>query len=210
MNKGVSKNVLFVFLLTLTIFSVVEYVSSLKEKQDLLRKIDKMGERQAVLEKEKQNLLQGVAKEKERGESLSQENSELRDNLRAGKRRLARLFVALSEAQRQNHELNPGAPLLKSEDVDLREQQTKLKLELSRIREENNELKARFNSVAELKKAIKELKIKKRKEKVTAEVEPEVPAKKTIEGNRGFMMKDSKFTYPAKVKIEVIPAPRKE
>lgn len=50
----------------------------------------------------------------------------------------------------------------------------------------------KLSSVDELKKAIRELK-----------------RRAKIEGNRGFLIKDGQLTTPAKVKIEVIPAPRK-
>lgn len=31
-----------------------------------------------------------------------------------------------------------------------------------------------------------------------------------IEGNRGYLLKDGKFTLPSRVRIEVVPAPEKE
>jgi hypothetical protein len=67
-----------------------------------------------------------------------------------------------------------------------------------------------MESVAELKKAIAELKKKTRQ--TTKEVKREIRKKtidKNTEGNIGFLVKEGKSTYSGKVVIEVMPAETK-
>ncbi|MCX5702902.1 MAG: hypothetical protein NT066_00150 [Candidatus Omnitrophica bacterium] len=196
MNKGLLKNILIVLLLTIAIFSVFKYIWLLKEKYDLLVILNQVKAQVATLEEEKQNLLQSLEKEKESRQKLSQENLGLKENLKAGKRKLTKLF----REQEALEELNYKFSLLKAENVALTEKTKKLS-------EENENLKAKVSSISGLKDAIREL--KKQARKVVSIVIRHKP-ERIIEGNRGFLIKDGKYTSPAKVKIEVIPVASKE
>lgn len=195
---------LIAFLIGITIFSVFQYAASLKEKLDLKNDLSQIKKQVMDLELEKQNLLQAVEQEKEAQKALGQENSELKESLKVNTDKLAKLDADFQGAQNTIEQLNSKIALVKAENMALRAKREKLALELSSVSQEKDALKARLSSVAELKKVIKEL--KKQVRKSTGELKEIAAAQRIIEGNRGFLIKDGKPTYPAKVKIEVIPA----
>lgn len=185
--------ILIALLCGITIFSVFKYVSALREKYELLTKVEQIKQEMASLEEEKLNLLQTLEKEKKLQEQLNDEISMLKDYLRASKARMDKLFTD----KKQIGELNSLLSLLKTENKALRE-------EKERIAREKENLNAKLNSVAELKKAIQEL--RKQMFKVGIQIKKKVDATQSSEGNRGFVIKDGKPTYSGKIKIEVMPA----
>lgn len=198
MGKGLLKNILIVALSTIAIFCVFKYAWILKEKNDLLIVLNEANERIGAQEKEKQNLLQALEKEKELENKLSIENSSLQANLQASSRRLTKAIRLVKETQNALQDLSAKYSLLKAENTALKEQETKFS-------QENENLKAKLSSIAELKKAIRELKKQVRKiVSAASRQKAELPLR-IVEGNRGYLIKDGKYTYPAKVKIEVIP-----
>jgi len=181
MNKGLLKNILIVLLLTIAVFGIFKYKLVLNEKYELLNTLSQVREQAATLEKEKQNLLQDIDKIK----GLEQG---LKANLKASRIRLTKLFTEDNETRKALEESSYRFSLLKIENITLKEQK-------EQVSQENENLKAKLNSIEELKKTITELS----EHKDQAE-----------EGNKGFLIKDGQFTYPAKVKIEVVPASQKE
>lgn len=206
MNKPLFKNILIVLLLTITVFSVFKHILALKEKDELSNTLNQVKKQAATLKKEKQNLLETLEKEKELQQKLAQQNSILKENLKAGKIRLTKLFRDVFEKQRSIEQLNSQLSISKAENKALIEEENKLKAELTRVSQENENLNAKLSSIAELKKAIRELKKMRKVSKVSIEIKQKEQNEKIIEGNRGFLIKDGKITYPAKVRIEVIPA----
>ncbi len=203
MNKGLFKNIFIVLLISITIFSVFKYGSSLKEKYALLNTLNQIKEQVTTLENDKQGLLEKLGEEKELNAQLNGEVSEIKDYLRASKERLAKLFADYGQAQKTIEDLNSKFSILKSENTALRDEKEKLDTQLTQVSQEKNSLKAKLSSITELKKRIRELKRQMRR--VTAH---KPKARKIIEGNRGFLIKNGKPTYPAKIKIEVIPVPQ--
>ena len=211
MNKSLPKNILIVLLLTLTVFSVFKYILALKEKEELSQALNQVREQAATLEKEKQNLLEVLKKEKELKQRVIQQNSVFKDNLKASKIRLRRLFRDVREKQNSIEQLNSQISISKAENKALVEKEGKLKVELTQVAQENESLKEKLSSIIELKKAIRELKKTHKVNKVNIETKQKAQAEKIVEGNYGYLIKDGQITYPAKVKIEVIPvAPKKE
>ena len=206
MNKTRLKNILLVFLLSVTIFSVFKYILSLKEKYDLSALLNQAKEQAAALENEKQNLLQEIDKEKALQEKLTQENTALKDNLKTDEEKLANLGADFTVAQKTIEQLNSNFSLLKAENIALIEKKNTLNTKLSQVSQENDSLKARMSSIAELKKSIRELKRQMRR--VGIVMKQKVQTERIIQGTRGFLIRDGKFTYPAKVRIEVTPAPK--
>ncbi len=99
---------------------------------------------------------------------------------------------------------------MRSENTNLRSEQEEFRSKLSVALAEKEALEKKMNSVFELKKAIKALHKKIRfvvpapSERTQADprvMNQEEP--RVMEGNRGFLVKDGKATYPVKVKIEV-------
>jgi len=197
------KNLKFVFvafLLGIALYTSYRYLVSLNEKRALLNSINKMEFQLAGFEEEKQNLLLEIEKEKEAQGKLNQEKHKIKECLIAGKKRLSRAFNDYSKAQKEIDGLNTKISLLKEENNTLIDTKSKLSAE-------NENLKAKINSVAELKKAMLEL--RKQAYKVSGQIKQRVQENKLIEGNRGYLLKSGRPTAPAKVKIEVIPAATK-
>jgi chromosome segregation ATPase len=208
MNKKLLNNTLIALLLSITIFSVFKYVSSVKERYDLLNSLNQTKELAAVLANEKQGLLQELEKEKELQKQLSQENSALKDNLRLSEEKVAKLDTDFTQAQKDIEQLASRFSILKAENKALIDKNSKLGSKINGFSQENERLKVKLSSIAELKKAIREL--KKQVYKVGVIVKQKVEAERTMEGNRGYLIKDGRFTYPARIKIEVTPAPVKK
>lgn len=198
MNKSQAKNIVIIFLLTITLFSVYKFAASLAEKYELMNNLNLAKQQAAALEKEKQNLLQELKKDKELQEGLIRHNAGLKEYVHASKARLGRLFKVYEHAQDKIEELNSKFSLLKAEN-------TAILSEKEKIAKEHEELKIRLHSIVELRKAMREL--KKQAQKVGIQIIKKTDASKTLEGNQGFVIKDGKPNTPAKVKIEVIPAP---
>ena len=139
----------------------------------------------SALENQKQNLLQELEKEKASVQQLAAKNTGLKNYLKGAHKRLNKSFAALSQEEERLAKLNAQFSIVKAENGALLE-------ERDRITDENEAMKVKLSSVDELKKAIRELKRQAQKE-----------------GNQGFLIRDGKLTSPAKVKIEVSPAPIK-
>jgi chromosome segregation ATPase len=186
------KVILVALLLGIIIFGVYKYILSLKEQI-------------MALEDEGQALMQTLEKERELEQKLTQENSELQDNLKVSEEKLTRLNDDFAQVQDVIEQLNSQASGLIAENTTLKEKEDKLIKELTRVYNEKKGLQARLSSITEPKKAIKEL--NKQVYKVGTEVKEKIKAKNTAirEGNYGFLIKNSKSTYPAKVRIEVKP-----
>ena len=186
------KNIVLILLIGITGFSMVRYISELKEKYRLKESLIQAQGQISVLVQEKQNLLQDLRKEKELKEQLAQKNANLKGYLKASKNRIARLFQDNAKTQGSLEELSAKLFILKAENKALIDRR-------KRIYAENEQFKLKLSSILELKKAIKELRANKRRDHALE-----------TEGNRGFLIKDGQSTAVERVKIEVIPAQTKE
>jgi chromosome segregation ATPase len=186
------KVILIALLLGIIIFGVYKYTQSLKEQI-------------IALENEGQALMQTLEKERELEQKLTQENSELQNKLNVSEEKLTKLNEDFAQVQDVIEQLNSQVSGLIAENTTLKEKEDKLIRELTRVYHDKKGLQARLSSITELKKAIKEL--KKQVYRVGTEVKEKIKAKNTAirEGNLGFLIKNGKSTYPAKVKIEVKP-----
>ncbi len=187
------KIIIIAFLAGITIFCVVSFVSLLKEKKILqeevrLRKIEISG-----LTNEKQGLLQVLEKEKQLSIVLLSKNSRLKQNLSFSSKKLNKLFTQYNLEVAQ-------AAVLKAENSVLRKEKQKMALDLNQAAQERQTLQARLDSITELRKAIRELK-KRKKDGLLI---------RNLEGNQGYLIKEGKSTYSANVKIEVNPAVNSE
>lgn len=171
-------------------FFIYSYVVAAREKYALSEELAQKKELIVSLENEKQRLLQDLDK-------VTKEKGELKDNLRASRKRLSRLFVSLASIQSNLDQANTQISLLKAENAALTEQKSSLE-------QENDAFRAKLSSSAELKKAIKEL--KRQAQKVGVHMIKKAETEKTLEGNQGYIIKDGFPTTPAKVRIEVTPA----
>lgn len=190
--------ILVAFLTGLTLFSVVKYISLQKENYYLYDNLKQIKVQIDSLGAQRQKLLQTIEKQ-------NQESSVIRDNLKAAEDKLVNMDADFTQAQKTIAQLNSLASSLKAENASLKDQGENLKAQLSQASKEKEILRAKLNSLEELKKTIRDLKRKIRQAKIELLKRNDAPL--TKEGNRGFVIKNGKSTYPTKVKIEVNPAP---
>jgi chromosome segregation ATPase len=186
MAKDRIKNLVLVLLLGIAIFSMIRYVMELKERFRLQESLTQSQSQVASLVQEKQNLLQELGKEQELNAQLADRNTGLRAYLKASKGRMTRLFQDNAKANEDLEKANTKFSILKAENTAL------IGIH-RRIYTENEQFKFRLGSIVELRKAIKELKSRKRKDLGLE-----------MQGNQGFLTKNGRLTSE-KVKIEVVP-----
>ncbi|KPK97450.1 MAG: hypothetical protein AMJ95_09015 [Omnitrophica WOR_2 bacterium SM23_72] len=208
MNKSQFKNVLIGLLVIITAFSAFMYGTSLKEKYDTFIVMNQLKEQLDILEQEKQNLLADLEKGKQLEALLTQENAALKDNIKATRRRLTKLFVEKREKEKVYEELSYRFALLQAENANLIEEKNELSERVSQSESENQALKVKLSSIQELKKAIRELKQRMRPARLIARRPKTID--NFIDGNRGYLIKDGKSTYHGKIRVEVRPAPSVE
>ena len=188
MDKNFTKNLTIILLLGITAFSMIRYISELKAKYRLQDSLTQSQNKVTGLSQEKQNLLQELEKEQLLKKELIQKNSDLKDCLRASRNRMNRLFQDNDQFQKELQDTQANFSILKAENRALIDSRKRIYLE-------NEQFKVKLSSVVELRKAIKELKTKKRQ-----------ALDSTAEGNRGFVIKDGQPTVSDRLKIEVVPA----
>ena len=191
MHKNMIKNLALILLIGITAFSMAKYVSELKVRYRLQDSLAQAQGDVAVLTQEKQNLLQELGKEKELNEQLAERNAKLKAYVKASKIRISSLFRDNSKTQNELGEISAKFAILKAENRALIDSRKRSYIE-------NEQFKLKLSSVAELKKAIRELRAKRPKLFDLG-----------AEGNRGFLIWNGRSTVE-KIKIEVIPAKTKE
>ncbi|MFH1354669.1 MAG: hypothetical protein ABIH19_00765 [Candidatus Omnitrophota bacterium] len=198
MNKAILKNALIVLLMSITAFSVFKYSSTFKEKRELLYNLDRKNDQLGVLEEEKLNLLQDLEKEKKLKDKITQDKANLIMSLEASKERLSQLLVELNQVKQGTEQLSSQVSQLELQNQELRDKNEKMA-------QEKKAITAKLSSIEELKKAIRELRVR----KVVPKIKKKPKAKKRVletgAGNRGYLVKDGKTTHHAQVKIEVTP-----
>lgn len=187
-------------------------------------KIDKLKNNIGTLNNEKQALINDLSREKKLYNTLNGEYQKVQNKLKVTEDKLVEIGADFQNAQKTIEDLNSRISILKVEGETLRKENEDVKFDLNEVTQEKNTLQDKMSSVAELKKAIKEL--KNQRKQVMREVarwispkpspartvyeEIKIPSEETrieevFEGNMGFLIKDKKPTYKARVKIEVEP-----
>ena len=171
---------------------MVKYWSELREKCLLQASLTQAQGEISVLVQEKQSLTQSLQQEKETNAQLLKRNTVFKNYLKASKNRMTRFFQQDLKLQNNLEDTKNKFSVLEAENKALLENSKQLA-------SENEGFKLKLSSISELKMAIRELRIKKRRMPMIE-----------VEGNRGFLVKDGQLTTLEKIKIEVVPAQTKE
>jgi chromosome segregation ATPase len=193
--------ILIALLIGIILFSVWRYVLVLREKQGLLESLNQIKAELSQVEAQREQLNQQLQDEKSRSAQEKQ----------AGDEKLAKLEEALDETQRSLDKLNRDMVTLKEENTTLRQDKDNLSVRVDKLTFEKTNLVARLNSFKELKKVFRDLTIKTQRAKFQMrqsriEVMKKEDQQKLKVGNRGYVIRNSKPTLNAKVRIEVLPA----
>jgi len=122
--------VIIALLAGITIFSVVEYISSVKSIEQFRNQI-------SVLENENQNLLADIEKGKILQEGLTAENEALKANVSETQEKFSKLEADLDNLQK-------NLSVLESENLLLKEENRNLGLELARVSQDKEILSAKI------------------------------------------------------------------
>lgn len=199
------KGLFTALLLGITIFCSYKYFSSLKEKYDMLADIRRSAEQIEALQAAQVSLSKELESEKAKEAALSAENTGLQEELWVSRETLEKMQAELSQTQFTVTELTSEMCAVKAENEALRKQVGALKDEAEAAAREKELLESRLSSFAALKKSIREL--KKKVNVAKREINGRLEKEHLILGNGGYMLKDGRPTFPARVKIEVVPLP---
>lgn len=200
---------LFAFIIGITAFVLYQYFASLRENYNLRAEIKDKAALVASLEQKKESLGKELKEAQDNQSRLTQEKQALAESLQAGEKNIAQLNQTIQEQAKQVEEMG----IVRADNDSLKKQNEEARAQLNQVTQERDSMQARFNSLTELKNAIRELKRRMRQAQAPV-FGPQGAAVSekgmVIEGNHGFMLKDGKLTYPTTVKIDVVPAQKKE
>lgn len=177
-----------ILLVGLTVFSAVHYYNLLDQNRILQRLVRSYEKKLTDLELAKKAM----------EEQLTQEKYALDQQLKEAQEQLKQVTDELSVAKNK-------VTTLERTNSNLWEMQKELQDKVDLIVKDKEALEAKFNSLEDLKKAIRDLKDKLRQERIAQR-----KAKKTkqiVEGNKGYLIYRGVSTSKGKFKIEVIPVP---
>jgi chromosome segregation ATPase len=194
--KKMKKNMLvliFSLMIGAVIFSVLRYIAVSRVKARLEYELSQVKEHAWFLEgqlKQDEELISG----------LNEEKRLLTDTLKGKESRISQLEQ--KNTQSQEHIFS-----LVNEIEGARKQRDKTMQDLSASQEKLKELQTRLQSIPELKKAIKEVKMQMRNRRLKTNHSSE-PLRQIseAESNFGYLLKDGASTYKPRIKIEVTPA----
>ena len=119
MGKGFVKNMVIILLVSITVFSIMRYLSELKLRYRLQDNLTQAQAQIAALAQAKQNLLQELGKEKELTGQLVLKNTDLKDYLKASKNRITHFFQDNARTQKKLEDTSAKFSILKAENLAL-------------------------------------------------------------------------------------------
>jgi chromosome segregation ATPase len=202
------KNLLIAFLVGVSLFSIIRYAAQIKQRDRLQ---DNLSQARATLqgwEKEREIFSRELEKQIKAKEQILQESRVAQAHLQEAQQKVRRLNLEAAEAKATIDRLNREIAALSRENLALKEQKQVLSLQIEEIRREKDDLEARLSSVKELKKALKQLRLRMRLEAARRRHRKQESVNKRwpAQGNKGYLIKDGKPTTYKK-KIEVLPLP---
>lgn len=201
--------IITVMVIILTAIIHYQYLMVQKEKSILEQNLDKL-----TLEKENLNaeLEQGKIDLHNKTEelnkvlgdmtSLEKEVEEIRAKLTEAEADLDKSKAEVTNCQAQKNQLN-------TELNCLRKDYSELKTRFDTVNQEITTLEENLRSKTFLKEALRKLKIEESLAKIQSQKIKQPYSKTYFDvkyGNRGFIIKDRKPTYPRNIKVEVLPA----
>jgi chromosome segregation ATPase len=180
-KKRERNTIIAIIFLGVLVFVLWRYFIVIREKKIIQSKLTVTESNLVTLEGERKLLTQELTRELKLKEELLSAKVILERNLADKEEKLIQVEAALEKVEAEKGELD-----------------TKVRA----LTEEKMRLEEKLSSVENLKKAIKELKIKMRQDKQNKNLN-----NAAVEGNLGYIVKDGTPTYPPKKRVNVIPLP---
>jgi DNA repair exonuclease SbcCD ATPase subunit len=189
-------------------FCLYEYIALMRGQAGLEAELSQSREDLRLTELVRDNFTEDIEKALADEKALILENTGLKDQAKADRDKFA---AAIREAQANIDSLAEQMSVAIAENTALVSQIDGLKTRLAASTEEKDRMTATLNSIDELKKAIKDLRLRTRRARRSGTITIAADTKKQVEeitlGNQGFIIKNGKLTYPSRVKIEVQASP---
>jgi chromosome segregation ATPase len=189
----------------IAIFSSYKYFSSIREKCDLLNEMKCANEQITVITAQRERVISDLENAQTQQKVLAGENTKLQGQLKVSQENMIKMQAELQASQKTLEELNSEFSVAKAENAALNKQVGTLQVTAAAAEQEKEQLRARLNSLAELKKAIGDL--KRKLSGARQEITTRIQKDQLIIGNGGYMIKDGKPIFPTRVTIEVVPLP---
>ena len=188
---------LFTVLLGITVFLGLRYVNVSHEENRLEAQLQEVDKEIALLEGQLASEWaagsaenQGQSPTLERLKLVRARAQELKDYNHKKQKHIFSLIREIKHWRKENAQLKDGHQVLTEKNMLLEQ--------------ENAQLNARFHSLTELKKAIREQKVKMRQSSARWRVMP-LTQDDSLNGNLGYLIKDGASTVNTRVTIEVTP-----
>lgn len=189
-------------------FSLYQYTALMQERAGLEADLLQSQQDIKLIELVRDNLNLDLEKALEAEKDLILENTGLKDQIKTDQDKFT---ASIQEAQANMDSLAQQISISREENVALVSQIDGLKSQLTAAAQEKDRMAATLNSMDELKKAIKDLRRRTREAKrfapMTIVADAEKQVKEITLGNRGFIVRNGKLTYPSRVKIDVQASP---
>ena len=186
-------------------FFALRYINLIQEKKKVEFQLKEVKVQVAFLEG-------NFKQETELRQKLDEEKTTLTASLKGAEETIADLNAKNAQSQEHLFSLIKEIEAMESSNSRVKEEMTQTQEKLDALLGRNIELEARLSSVPELKKAMRELKLKMKKTSYNYKLKPIQFKEKRlswneegIDGNSGFIIKNGVPTYKGRVKIEVKP-----
>lgn len=153
------------------------------------------------------DIIENRAKLRKIQNQIAQEIKEkawIQEELKTTRIELAKTGRELRDYRNKLGFINKKIFLLRSDNASLIAVKEVLERKIAMLREEKTIMEAKFCSMSDLKKAIREVKLEISKEKTRQQREAD--RWETASGNRGFLIKDGEYFYKTKANVYVRPA----
>lgn len=219
--------IIIAVLVGVTAVSIWQLVVAVKQRYDAESEVQLVKDQLMQIQQQRGELILQLNKSQENEKQLELQVADLQDTVKTKQQLVDDLESRMQQLTLSWEDVKAQLGVSRSENVALAEQVQSFKAQLAQVAQEKELMAVKLGSLAELKKAIKELKKKMRLERLSRFVRP-VPVKRpiaspktvpaivdvpktqaiqAIEGNQGYIIKDGQETYPGRVKIEVQPLP---
>ena len=186
-------------------FFALRYINLIQEKKKVEFQLKEVKVQVAFLEG-------NFKQETELRQKLDEEKTTLTASLKGAEETIADLNAKNAQSQEHLFSLIKEIEAMESSNSRVKEEMTQTQEKLDALLGRNIELEARLSSVPELKKAMRELKLKMKKTSYNYKLKPMQFKEKRLpwdeenmDGNSGFIIKNGVPTYKGRVKIEVKP-----
>jgi chromosome segregation ATPase len=200
---------LIAFLIGVSGVSVYRFAIAYKEQHEMKLEIQQSKEELNSLRIDREDLFSKLSKSFEKEKLLQLQNDDLAARSKQSEDKIVAFESELADKSAAIDSLRSQLTISIAQSSALAQQAQELKSRVDYAEAEKLQLTVKLSSVEELKKALRELRLKTREavshKPQATRITQGITTEEISEGNQGFMLRDGQLTYPAKVRIKVQP-----